>query len=420
MKTLIEKCRKHKNFILAFFVLFVSVLKIFFMLNFAYKSDIINYHYNWCKYISQHNIFSIYSSEATTGLLSYFPINYPPIFLFLLWPISGLATSVFDSGNLPLYYFLVKLPIILINTGFSVYLYKKINKAFGVFWYCNPLFLFDSEIWGQTDTLLCMVIVLFVLAITKHEYIKSSIFFAIGCLLKLQMCYLFPVLLALLFKSKSVKNVLQSLIIGGTVGILGWLPFIIYNKDLLTPIRLYLGGVASQKSLAYNSTNVYSLWPNVQIENANVFGIPISFINALVLITIMIVSFVLLFNAKTIEKEVAYICFYLFSIYMFTLSQHERYIIPTIVLFSILVFLHNKKYLLPFIVSSLSAILCLFVVYIGDLALWKQNGWIPSVLDSTMFKSAFLLSVFSYSYFVYITFIKEKLVKNRREVGAAK
>lgn len=420
MQNLINKCKKYQYIILVLFLILVSTLKVFFMFNFAFKSDIIDFHLNWCKYISQHNIFSIYSSEATTGPLSSFPINYPPIFLFLLWPISGLATSIFDSGNVPLYYFLVKLPIILLNTGFSIYLYKKVNKAFGIFWYCNPLFLFDSEIWGQTDTLLCIVIILFVLAITNHEYIKSGIFFAVGCLLKLQMCYLFPVFLVLLFKSKNIKKIVQSITIGGTIGVLGWLPFIIYNRDVLTPIKLYLGGITSQTRLSYNAVNIYALWAQTEIKDISLLGIPGNILNFLVLALIVIFSSIVLWKAKNRETESAYICFYLFSLYMLTFSQHERYLIPTTTIFALLVFLYNKKYIVSFIASTLSSILCMLVVFIGDLTLWDQLSWNPPAWTLMLFNLAFLLSIFSYLYSVYIIFIKEKLVKNRREVGAAK
>lgn len=419
LQNLIDKYKKYQNIVLILFLAFVSALKIFFMFNFAFRSDIIDFHYNWCKYISQHNIFSIYSSEATVGPLSSFPINYPPIFLFLLWPISGLATSVFDSGNLPLYFFLVKLPIILINTGFSVYLYKKANKAFGIFWYCNPLFLFDSEIWGQTDTLLCIIVILFVLSITKHEYIKSGVFFAAGCLLKLQMCYLFPVFLVLLFKSKSIKKIFESLTIGGAVGVLGWLPFAIYNKDILTPIKLYLGGVTSQTRLSYNAVNIYAPWATTEIKDISLFGLPGNILNFLILLLIVIFSSIVLWKAKTVEKEVAYVCLYLFSIYMLTFSQHERYLIPTTALFALLAFLYNKKHNIPLIASTLSSMLCMFVVFIGDLTLWDQLSWTPPSWLLVLFNIAFLLSIFSYLYAIYIIFIREKLTKDRKEEGAA-
>lgn len=412
MQKLINKCKNHKRIFLIALIVIVSMFKIFCIFNIGHKSDLFGFHYNWCKYISSNNIFSIYSTNQ--DIPSIFSINYPPIFLFLLWPISGFAVSAFDAGNFALYLILVKLPIILLNILFTIYLYKKVNKYFAIFWYCNPLLIFDTEIWGQTDSLLCAVIILFILSITKHSYIKSSIFFAIGCLLKLQMCYLFPVFLILILKSKNLKNIILSLFAGGTVGVLGWLPFVLYNKDILLPIRIYLNGPQSQTSLNYNSCNFFSLFGNVEISDINILGLNGITLNMILLCTIITISCILLYKAQTAELEILYTAFYLFSIYMFTFSQHERYLIPTATLFTLLAFLYNKKYTIFFITTSISSIICMVIAFITDYLYWNRQPFIPSVLSSTMFSLAFIIAFFIYFYLIYVIFTTTKKIKDTR------
>lgn len=417
-----KKYSQNKTIIMISMLAVVILLKLFLICSSSLRSDIINFHYNWSKYISQNNIFSIYSDNAIASL-NPCTIDYPPIFPLMLSILSVPATAAYDSGNLHLYYFLIKIPIVIVNTIFSIYLYKKVSRPFAVFWFCNPLFLFDTELWGQTDTLLCIVIVLFVVSITQKEYVKGSVFFAIGCLLKLQMCYLAPIYLVFLFKSKNIKKIFSGISIGGAIGITGWLPFIIYNKDILLPFKVYFSGPLRQVYLSYNCSNIYNFFSSTKISDINFMGLSGSVINFIIIGIVAIISSIIIFKASTKEAEIVGTCFYLFSIYMFSFSQHERYLIPTSAIFSVLVFLYNKKeYIGPLIATTLSSIFCMTFVFVSDLTIFNSapgTVWRPNTLIMTLFALAFLLTISSYIYFVYLIFKNKKeyfINKSKREV----
>ena len=351
--TFLKELFKDKKFSIAFCLL--SVISIFLLFFSGEYADVFRYHASWCHYIQDSGLFHIYDNSVVA-----FNYDYPPIVSFLLFPFSYfidllylvffqlgesvITRSIVIPSSHPLYQvfmFLVKVPFIIPNVVFVIYVYKKISKKFALAWIVNPLFIIDLLSYGQSDTLLCICLFFMLKYFYDKKYTSATIWFAIGCLTKLQMLYFAPIFLVLLLKSKSIKKIFSCIGIGLSIGIVVFLPFMIASKNIFLPFDVYLGGFGKYTGITFAS----NIWWIVK----NFVGLNIELISDIpggsILNIVLFLSIILFFSWKIFKKEnfLPYVALYMFSIFEFCLLQHERYVVPAIVPLMMLLFLYGNK-----------------------------------------------------------------------------
>lgn len=312
--------------------------------------DMVHFHLQWITHIDEYGLLNMYSTGST--------VDYPPIFVTLLSLIRKPIMFFYDANYMYLFCLFIKLIPILVNLGFVYFLYKKVDRRLAFLWYINPAFIINSEMMGQTDTILVIIVIAMLYLLIKNKHLQATLMFAFGCLVKLQMFYYLPILIFYLVRLKDVKKALRYFICGIGFGYMMWLPFCISNRDLLLPFKIYLGGFNKYKSYSMNAMNPYIILNGRNYENAQLLGIPVVVINYILIFACIAFAMILLAKNKNINHLFTLVSFYIYFLFYFTLGQHERYTLPCVALFLIGGYAHKYKKSKVLLYSS--TILCTF------------------------------------------------------------
>lgn len=386
---------------------------------FTYNNvDIIYYNTNWALGM-RDGIFSCYSNIGN--------LNYPPLFPVLAAPLAPLLAWAKEQDIWQMLMLLIKLIPILFDVMIIPMLYfalKKQNEGRALLaaaiWAINPVTFFNSAVWGQLDGMLCFFIALTVLLYYQKRPVWATVVFAVGCLGKLQMLYLVPLVLCELFARYRPMKAIRSLLAGVGVGLAGWLPFMAGSSDLLLPFKIYFGGFGQYKEMSLYAYNLWGL-PIFNNKTTETFlfrtnGLTYGHIGTffLILLVVFVVAVYCFAAIKKVDIPAFFIAaIYLDGIFVLTSSQHERYQIPVSVLAMLCwMFFKEKRYskllgfflVVPFVNEA-----CGLINFWVDRAEWFQKsfyGW-GQLIGS-------VLNIIVFIYFIYLLWKYFKEASNNR------
>jgi len=147
----------------------------------------------WLKKLITAGVQSAYL-EQSSGDVFYYPINYPPVFPYILLALGKLI-KIISPEQLNDQYFLscvIKFPGILSNLGITALLYRLVDKeaphqsgsAAAAFYALNPAVLFTTCYWGQMDSIALLFAFSGLLCLYKSRPALSGVFLALGILTK--------------------------------------------------------------------------------------------------------------------------------------------------------------------------------------------------------------------------------------------
>ncbi len=196
------------------------------------------------------------------GLFIYPPLAYltlavPMWVLGPIYPWSAFFTLVNETGLLkldpvwPWLMFLLKLPLLIIETGGFIWLFKKINKEkrvmFTALWAFNIVILFSAYMMGQFDLVIGILIAISAVLSIQKPTLLSAILLGIAAGFKPFPLFLLPFLGTNL--SQKIKYVLMGLftyglIIAPYLGSAGFRRFALVasQSDKLTYAKILLSG----------------------------------------------------------------------------------------------------------------------------------------------------------------------------------
>lgn len=299
------------------------------------KVDLYTFNLPWAISGARDGVFSIYCDPS---------VDYPPLYLALLScfgaPLSSLASVDFWPGMM----LLLKFWPVFFEVALAVVIFYLLrNESLllallgGVLWLLNPSIAANSVWWGQTDALLCFALLLTFWFFYRRRPELALLFFALGCLVKLQMCYFAPIVLCELFFYYPLKRGLISMLAGIGIGVAGWLPFMISMKSVSLPFTIYFGGFSKYPYTHLNAANLYGLTTvaGTPADTSVVGGITFAQASTVVLVSaIAAVCLWYLVSKRTGIRVEAAVVAMLYSnvIFLFTTAQHERYQIPVMLL----------------------------------------------------------------------------------------
>lgn len=309
--------------------------------------DLTPYNIPWAIGMGKYG-FSVYSMLEN--------LDYPPLFPFLLWSVARPVALAEAAQDRVMLMFWIKLWPVLFDLGLTALLWwrgRRKSETFGLTmalcWALNPSAIFNCAVWGQTDSLLMFFIVLCAAAFWDRRPVLGTVWFAVGCLAKLQMAYFAPVLLLELFVRYRPKKAVTALLSGIGVGVLGWLPFMIGSRSLTLPFDIYFGGFDKYNYLDLNAFNVYGIFSaNWVPDQLSIFGGTVdaetglrlggfTFAHLNTIVTLLLLGGVC-FGYWAAKKYRAQVPFFLHGLYLlngiFILStkMHERYQMPVLIL----------------------------------------------------------------------------------------
>lgn len=325
--------------------------------------------------------------------------DYPPGYLYVL-SLLGFLNKLFGlsypsaGAN-----FLLKLPAVLCDMGLILLAcrFAKQEKTSDVLpallLSFSPALIMTSAVWGQVDSVFCVLLLLCLIYGTKEKPEWSALFFTLSALIKPQ-AFLFAPLVMILFTypdrvmfglckrklSKPVTvfwNDLITFLFSGTVFCILSVPFFGF-RCLPGLVDKYYNTLSSYAYASVNALNLNFLsggnWADLQT--------PFLFLtygtwSTLFLTAIVIAAMWML--ARTKEKKAVFFVagIFLLSVYTLTAKMHERYFFFCIPLFAFAYAFHKRKEIfLLFSGISVTYFLNLVLAYIDQVNhIPKDSGW---------------------------------------------
>lgn len=321
--------------------------------------------------------------------------DYLPGYLYFLWGL-GKANLV---GTLP-QQVLYKLPAILADILTGLLIYKILKKSKGEKWgiigsliyVFNPAILANSSLWGQVDSLTALASILAIFCFSKF-YVLSSVFLAIGTLIKPQTAFILPVILFMMFKEKwKIKKISVYLITGLLIFIALFIPF--WNHGTLIAFifeRLNL----SANQYPFTSVNAFNLWGLIGQWKPDNLYFQIGGYVAVLISTVF-----LFFKLRKVKNPEYYLLTFVFAAsFVFFTRMHERHLLPVFAPLAI-VAMENPILLIPYIGFSLTYIANLHYAYI-----WITDNFRQAFSD-------FMIKFLEIANIGFVLFIFYTLVRN--------
>ncbi len=277
-------------------VFFISFLiRLFFVPLPGFKADIA--YWKWWGMSAAH--------DGITGPLVNTAYNYPSFYLYILkftshvyefftgfnFKLSPNDPTFWSDSNF-LYLLLIKLPYILADLGIGILIYKivtsvilrsettkdlsrmrdlkQVQRSFSAsgrfrmtipllavsLFLFNPVVIYNSSIWGQTDSLGAFLILESFYFLLQSRFSLMAVFSAVALFMKVQTVIFLPLLFLVVFLRSSLKETIKSLWVFAAAAIIINLPFFLTR----TMARVLEIMYSSQTYFPFVSMNAYNLW----------------------------------------------------------------------------------------------------------------------------------------------------------------
>jgi len=397
-------------------LLITLLLRIILVIAFSWHPDLLN-HIDWGNRFLNlgarkiyENIFwgvSWLNQPLGTALLFAFCAFLKNI-IFSLFEFLNQNINIFPSFIMPfleanLHSWMVKLPFILADIGLGFLIYKivfqfkpKFATLAAIIFLFNPVLIYNSTIWGQTDSLINLLAISGIYFTFQKKYFWGIWLFLLGFLFKMSLIIYVPIFGLLLLKQiKDYKKFIIPII-----------SFIIFIYMLAIPFRLdgfgsfewiwymYTNRVLVRQGSMLNG-NAFNLWGLIfsidlsKSEFTQVSGLSYQLIGRILYILSLIpIWFKFIKNKLTLSSLFISLVLSAFGCFIFMTNMHERYLYPIFPLISILIFISNTKF-------TLKGIIILSTIHFLNLYnLWfyPQINLLKTILITNNFLTCRILS----------------------------
>lgn len=308
------------------------------------------------------------------------------------WQLN-LNFPIFPSNLIPilennLHVWLVKLPFILADILIALFIFRYTkSKTMASLFLFNPAVIYNSTIWGQTDSLINLLSLIGIYFVYRRKFTFGIFLFLGSLLFKMSLLIYFPVFLWLLFLNRHQwQKWLLAIFLFLLFLILISLPFSGFNPSWF--FHLYRDLVFNRQGNMLCG-NAFNLW-------LIIFGVSLSrqstpLLSSLGLIIFLLFTLPILFKfsrQKITSKNIWQILFFLsFGSFLFLTNMHERYLYPLLPLLPLLLF-HRFLGLKTIIIISFLHLLNLY-----NLWFYPAIPWLKSLLESTNYLLPRLISL---------------------------
>jgi Gpi18-like mannosyltransferase len=340
-----------KNILIVSFILRIVIALL------GEHGDVINYMW-WSKDLLARGLQDFYDRSIANAM----PPTYPPVTSYIFWLTAylheiiwkvvwliNIKVSVFPS-NLVFWlesekgwYFVNKLPSIIADLGIGTYIYKLVSSIKGkreaiismLLFLFNPVFWYNSSLWGQTDSIFAFFLIASFYYLHKKRKYVSVAFFLLSILTKPTSFFVAPIYLIFWLKNTTLKQLMKCATFVFLLTLVLYYPFHPDNT-LFWISDFYLNSLGGE--LDYIVANSFNFWGLVfgfdNVSARTLFlGLPAStlgylafFISSLVLLRFWKQK---IFNVKIMLMLSALIAF---SAFLFLPMMHERYFYPVLLL----------------------------------------------------------------------------------------
>lgn len=239
-----------------------------------------------------------------------------------------------------------KLPAILADLASGVILYRLARKHFGnhriamvlsAMYLFNPVVIMNSSMWGQSDSILALLMLLLCYALTERNMTGAYVAFVLGVLFKPQMLFLAPVMLAgfidrVFFHGFHIKKLLRELVeivLVAIGGIVLCIPFSVKEG-----IARYVDMIAAYPYTSANAFNFWTILGKGWVSQDKTFLMLEYETWGMIFVTI-IVAATLYFFIRFRKEHCRFFqaaVFAIGGIFLFSVRMQERYLFPVLIL----------------------------------------------------------------------------------------
>lgn len=347
------------------------------------------------------NCFLIWSQNVFEDGLSKFYLSdsfhdYPPGYMYILYIVGAIRALFSWAWDSKASIVLTKLPAIIADMFTAYLIFKIASKRLkesgaallsAVYLFC-PMVILDSAVWGQTDSVFTVFMVLMCYLITEKKLILSYFVFAIGILIKPQSLFFTPVLICgiidqVFLEDFNWKKFFKNLVLGVAailmIGVL-MLPF-----GFSQALNQYTGTL---KSYEYASINAYNFWNmlghNWTSQYDRLLGVQYKTWGTIAIVLTVIISIIISLRCKKNAGKYYFIGgFVVTTVFMFAVRMHERYLFPAMVMFllAFAVRLRKEIYMLYVLVSTVAFYNAAHVLFVYDNTNFNSKAPIPIAIS---------------------------------------
>lgn len=347
----------------------------------AEHGDVINYYY-WAEDIFTNGILGFYEREIPNAM----PPTYPPVTSYLFWASGALhllfwkivwfinaSIKAFPS-NLIFWlegprgwYFVNKLPAIIADLGIIVLLHqfisswktKKAGNQAAIFFAFNPVFWYNSALWGQTDSVFALPMLGAFFALHKERKLVSALLFLLAILVKPTAALALPVFAIWWLKKANVEETIKALALSALVTFLIYFPFH-RSGTIVWIINFFKGSLGGE--LNYIVANAFNIWglifgfENIP-ETASLYGLKAHMLGYLVFLALGTLMLVKIGKSKlNLERVLTYSALFAFFAFLVLPRMHERYFYPVLILLTPVAVVNKRFKKLYFLLSGVHLI----------------------------------------------------------------
>jgi Gpi18-like mannosyltransferase len=195
----------------------------------------------------------------------YFPINYPPIYPYMLYIIGHLLKVIAPAHFYSNYFleFFIKVPAIVANVITAMVLFctlrlkdKKIAFIAATAYALNPALIFDTGYWNQIDSLYALFLLCSILCLVHSTPECAGIAITMAALTKLLLLPFVPFIFIVIAICYGWKRTMFSILASACVFVLLLTPFFIYGR-FWAFTKLLIDRI---DIMPYISVNAHNLW----------------------------------------------------------------------------------------------------------------------------------------------------------------
>lgn len=326
------------------------------LLFFDYSWDV-NNHIVWAYDLHTRGFLNFYTIQSSNVFATIYP-NYPPLSMFMFYAVYLLQSvihsiawflnthiSVFPSN---LIFFLetktflaglMKLPAIFADLGlayicylFALKLIKKNASVIALLILFNPVFIFNSSLWGQIDSipLLFVLWAFYILFYTKKSLL-SGVLFAISLLIKPTSLLFLPVYIFALWKRTGSKTILKISLLSIILFYLCFAPFHDWSNPLTYPVDTYFAKILEAQSLKFVTNGAFNFWgvftplENPVDTSLFLFGLPFRYWGYGAVLSFLLLFIKKMWRSNKPEQFLLMSFFFSMTAFLFLTRMHERY-----------------------------------------------------------------------------------------------
>lgn len=267
-------------------------------------------------------------------------INYPPTDIYPLWPAGALGRSLglsWENLRIP-----VETPPLLADLmlGITMFAYlrrsgRSLKAAWTgmLFFALNPALLFDTVVWGQTDSLVTSLMWLTTILALDSKYLIAAAVLAIAVLAKPHALIMMPPLLCWVLHKDGFARLWAPIGAFAVTIAVAVAPFAVGRPWDWLP-RFYTSSLAAYPETSVNAFNLMAIVGGLrQPESTPFYGVSDFALGLALVLAVLALSCVVVWRNPSPSALMLAIALALLGEFMFGTRIHERYLYPALVFF---------------------------------------------------------------------------------------